>query len=59
MKTMKTTDTTSKAAEKAMARVDYWMQRRIEATTTKGLYYAREMERRAARAYDRAITRQP
>jgi len=56
---MKATDTTSKAAEKAMSRIDYWTQRRIEAATTKALEHAREMERRAARAYDRAITRQP
>jgi hypothetical protein len=55
---MKTTDTTSKAAEKAMSRIDYWMQRRIEATTAKALEHAREMERRAIRAYDRAITRE-
>jgi hypothetical protein len=55
---MKTTfNTTSKAAEKAMSRVDYWMQRRIEATTTKALEHAREMGRRAIRAYDRALTR--
>jgi hypothetical protein len=43
------------AMRRTRERVEHWGQRRLEATTTKELDYAREMERKAQVASSKAI----